>query len=210
MSNDFYNHSGSPAQGSPGSSQVMRDEFATIQVGFDKMPGLSGNAGKRVQVNGTGTGLAVGTASEMRFAAVDQVISASTSFSNDEALGGFEIIAGGLYRVDGLLVFEATSETPDLKMQFVAPDTLQVHEVKILFNDANNTNNPETVLSEEGVSSERLGLSTTEPNILWLNGLIQGNASLDTTWRLQWAQFQSHASDVTRKAGSHIELTRLA
>jgi hypothetical protein len=55
--NDFYNGTGAPATGSPGSSATMRAEFATIAAGFDKLPALVGNANKLVVVNSGGSAL---------------------------------------------------------------------------------------------------------------------------------------------------------
>ncbi len=57
MSNDFYNASGSPATGSPGSSSTMRAEFGAIKDAFDKLPALGGNANRLVVVNSVGSAL---------------------------------------------------------------------------------------------------------------------------------------------------------
>lgn len=59
--NDFYNHSGVPATGSPGSSAQMRAEFASIAAGFDKLPAFTGNANKAVIINSGATGMTVTT-----------------------------------------------------------------------------------------------------------------------------------------------------
>lgn len=59
MANDYYQDSGSPGTGAAGASSPMRAEFAAIEAGFDKLPALTGNAGKAVVVNGTGTGMTV-------------------------------------------------------------------------------------------------------------------------------------------------------
>jgi uncharacterized protein (DUF2141 family) len=57
MSNEFYTPSGSPASQSSGSSAVMRAEFSAIQLGFDKLPTLTGNGSEVVVVNSGGTAL---------------------------------------------------------------------------------------------------------------------------------------------------------
>lgn len=59
MANDFYTHSTYPATGSQGSSSLARAEFDAVSAGFDKMPALSGNAGKFVVVNTGASGLTV-------------------------------------------------------------------------------------------------------------------------------------------------------
>ena len=61
MSNDYYQDSGSPGTGAAGSSSTMRAEFATIELGFDKLSVLTGNASKAVVINGTGTAQTVTT-----------------------------------------------------------------------------------------------------------------------------------------------------
>jgi hypothetical protein len=57
MSNDFYNASGSPATGSPGSSATMRAEFGAIKDAFDKLPSMAGNANRLLIVNSSATAL---------------------------------------------------------------------------------------------------------------------------------------------------------
>ena len=55
--NEYYDHTTFPAAGSSGSSSAMRAELDAIEDGFDKLPTMTGNAGKVVVVNGSGTGL---------------------------------------------------------------------------------------------------------------------------------------------------------
>lgn len=55
--NDYYTHGSYPAPGSSGSSAGMRAELDQITAGFDKLPGLTGNANKLLVVNGSGTGI---------------------------------------------------------------------------------------------------------------------------------------------------------
>lgn len=57
MSNDFYNVSGAPSQGSFGSSATIRAEFAALQAGFDKLPVLAANNSKLLRVNSSASGL---------------------------------------------------------------------------------------------------------------------------------------------------------
>ncbi len=69
MAGEFYDHTTYPATGASGSSSAMRAELESIQTGFDKLAGLSGNGGKIIAVNAgatayealttTGTGSAV-------------------------------------------------------------------------------------------------------------------------------------------------------
>ena len=40
MANDFYQHSGHPGTRAPRSSALLRAEFAAIEDGFDKLPGV--------------------------------------------------------------------------------------------------------------------------------------------------------------------------
>ena len=57
QANDFYNHGSFPAPGAPATSAGMRAELDLITAGFDKLPGLSGNANKLLIVNGSGTAI---------------------------------------------------------------------------------------------------------------------------------------------------------
>jgi len=57
MANEFYTHSGYPSTGSAGSSSALRAELDALQAAFDKLPGMSANAGRFVAVNSGGTAL---------------------------------------------------------------------------------------------------------------------------------------------------------
>jgi hypothetical protein len=62
MANNYYNHTTYPIAGSQGSSALLRGELDAIMAGFDKMPVLTGNGGKFVTINATGTGMVVSSA----------------------------------------------------------------------------------------------------------------------------------------------------
>jgi hypothetical protein len=57
MANEYFQPGSVPAPNAPGSSAVMRQEFASISQGFDKLPILAGHANELVTVNATGTAL---------------------------------------------------------------------------------------------------------------------------------------------------------
>ena len=55
--NEYFQTGAVPAPSSPGASSVMRQEFANIAAGFDKLPVLAGHAGEIVFVDATGSRL---------------------------------------------------------------------------------------------------------------------------------------------------------
>lgn len=57
MSNEWYNSAGVPQTGASGASLDIRAELALIAAAFDKMPALSTNGSKILQVNSGGTAL---------------------------------------------------------------------------------------------------------------------------------------------------------
>ncbi len=57
MANNFYTQSGVPVSNAAGNSVDIRNEFLTIQQGFDKMPVLTGNGLNPVRVNASGAAL---------------------------------------------------------------------------------------------------------------------------------------------------------
>lgn len=65
MSNDYYNPSGAPGNHSPGSSNVVRNEYVSIGQGFDKMAPLSGNGNKLIAVNSAGNAQEAKSVSEV-------------------------------------------------------------------------------------------------------------------------------------------------
>lgn len=60
MSNEYFQPGSVPAPNAPGSSAVMRNEFASIAAGFDKLPPLAGNGGDLIAVDPAGTRLISG------------------------------------------------------------------------------------------------------------------------------------------------------
>jgi len=52
---DFFTVAAVPGTGTPGSSSVMRTEFAAVEAGFAKVAAYTGNAGKLVAINAGGT-----------------------------------------------------------------------------------------------------------------------------------------------------------
>lgn len=60
MSNEYFQPGSVPAPNAPGSSAVIRNEFASIAAGFDKLPPLAGNGGDLVAVDPAGTRLISG------------------------------------------------------------------------------------------------------------------------------------------------------
>lgn len=55
--NEYFQVGAVPAPSSPGASSVMRQEFANIAAGFDKLPVMAGHGGALVTINSTGTGM---------------------------------------------------------------------------------------------------------------------------------------------------------
>lgn len=55
--NEYYDSSGSPATSSSGSSAVVRAEFDAIEVGFNKLPTLSGKSNQVVHINSSGAAM---------------------------------------------------------------------------------------------------------------------------------------------------------
>lgn len=61
MATDYYSKSGSPSTSSLAQSSTMRAEFALVESGFAKLPGLTGNGLKVVRVNSGGSALEAAT-----------------------------------------------------------------------------------------------------------------------------------------------------
>jgi hypothetical protein len=73
MANEYFQPGSVPAPNSPGSSAVMRQEFASIAGGFDKLPILAGHANEVVAVDPTGTKLITSNANIGDFVTLDGV-----------------------------------------------------------------------------------------------------------------------------------------
>jgi hypothetical protein len=77
----FYDHTTYPSTGAPGSSAALRAELDAIEAGFNKLPTMTGNAGKLIKVSEAGTDL-----------------EASSVFSDDDTNG---TVSGDLFVTGG-------------------------------------------------------------------------------------------------------------
>lgn len=102
MSNDYYNPSGWPATSSSGASANARSELAEIAAGFDRLPGLTGNANKIIGVNSSADGL---EAKSVTFAA------AFSTVGNYAVTLTFTGVTGVTFPTSGTLATLAGSET---------------------------------------------------------------------------------------------------
>ena len=102
MSNDYYNQTGWPATSSSGASANARSELASIEDGFDKFPGLTGNANKIIGVNGSADGL---EAKSVTFAA------AFSTVGNYAVTLTFTGVTGVTFPTSGTLATRAGTET---------------------------------------------------------------------------------------------------
>ena len=57
MANDFFTAAAVPSTGASLASATIRNEFAAIEDGFDKLPTMTGNGSELVAVNSSGTAL---------------------------------------------------------------------------------------------------------------------------------------------------------
>lgn len=102
MSNDYYNQTGWPATSSSGASANARSELASIEDGFDKLPGLTGNANKIIGVNSSADGL---EAKSITFAA------AFSTVGNYAVTLTFTGVTGVTFPTSGTLATRAGTET---------------------------------------------------------------------------------------------------
>jgi hypothetical protein len=78
---EYYNTTGIPSTSSPAASASIRTEFATIAVAFNKLPVLSGNAGKLIVVNASGNGMETLTTAGFADLLTNQTITGIKTFS---------------------------------------------------------------------------------------------------------------------------------
>ncbi len=145
MSNSFYNVSGTPSQGSAGSSAAIRAEFAQIAAGFDKFPTLGGGtAGQLLLVNAGGT--AITTTSVL-------------------SISGTTVTAGGNLTVNGNTVLgDAGTDTLTIAPNAVTWSNNPTHSGNHTFS-GNLTVNGNAVLGDAGADT-----LTIAPNAVTWSG----------------------------------------
>lgn len=97
MANEYFNPGSAPANSAPGSSAVMRAQFASIAAAFDKLPVMAGSADEFVIVNPTGTGMIASGFSPVDIVSLDavQTIINKTINWNDNDISTIPLAGGG-------------------------------------------------------------------------------------------------------------------
>lgn len=103
MSNEFFVHTGYPAQSADGDSVDFRAELLAIQAGFDKLPALATNAGKLIVVNPSADGLIVMGNGQANVGLSSWAPTITCSTPGDLAVTYSEQV-GQQYRVGGMIV----------------------------------------------------------------------------------------------------------
>jgi hypothetical protein len=106
MANEYYNPSGVPGENAALSSSEIRAEFDQISQALDKLPSMSGNAGKVTVIDPTGTRLVAEDDTLLRATNVnkgaDIVIAASGTVTIPAIGSYFNVVSAGGFNVTGL------------------------------------------------------------------------------------------------------------
>lgn len=95
MANEYYDHTTYPATGSPRSSAGLRGELDAIEVGFNKLPTLSGNGSRIVRVNAAANALEAMTGGAVDWFLGANIASAAT-INLTTATGNGVHVTGGV------------------------------------------------------------------------------------------------------------------
>ena len=134
----------------------------------------------------------------------------TTTVADDPHLAGWTVKAAEYYMVEGFLVLDSSSATPDFDFLFDSNQTLVIDNLAC------------TYVDEGGASAVGIGtnsITSTEITVpigasdavyVFIKGIFLGHATLDATVDFQWAQNVSNATDVTLNAGSWIKFTKIS
>lgn len=157
---EYYNHATFPSQGAALSSSAMRAELELVEAGFGKLPDLSGNGSKLVQINSGGTGMEATAAPTLGTPASGTLTNCS----------GLPISTGLTGAGTGVLTFLATPSSANLRTCI----TDETGSGALMFGTAPTMSDP-TITG--GVVQAGYAVSGTTPAISASNGEIQ-------TWSL--------------------------
>lgn len=190
MANEYFAKTGTPVTSSSGSSSLMRAEFAALEAGFDKLPALTGNAGKFVQINALETGMeatstpALGTPASGNATNLTNTIAPQTHAATGKTtpVDADELPLSDSAATFGLKKLTWANVKATLKSYF---DTLYPATATAVTLDGSQTLTNKTLTAptmtgavlNDGYTEEVFAVSTTTPALSPTNGSIQ-------TWTL--------------------------
>jgi hypothetical protein len=137
----------------------------------------------------------------------DEAVTSSTTLQDDNYLTGFSITAGEVYKIEGCLFMDSPGNA-DFKMDLAFTNTPIEY---ILGCTATNQSGSHTGdLTDAALANIFIGTSSSAMTALNLYGYISANASTGGTFKLQWAQNTSFASNTTVHAGSWMTITQIS
>lgn len=182
FANDFYNHGGFPATGSPATSAAMRAELDAIDAGFDKLPTITGNASKALVINGGATAITVttGTMSLAGNFSITGAFATTGAFGTTFVQGATTSLT--LPVVNGTLATLAGTETLTNKTINLTSNTLTGTTAQ--FNTALSDNDFATLAGSESLSNKTIAspvLSGTTTGTYTLGGTPTVSVNLPIT-----------------------------
>lgn len=143
----------------------------------------------------------------------DEVRNNTTTFSADTHLTGMNLIAGGVYELDGQLFYDIpTAASGDIKLSlsFSSAPTAARAGIYMAGAVGNLIDGwyQDDITDQTATHAYIQGPSAQDQGHALLRGVVVANAA--TTMELQWAQRSAVALDFTIRAHSYIRLRRVA
>ena len=167
MANDFFTAAAVPSTGASLASATIRNEFAAIEDGFDKLPTMTGNGSELVAVNSSGTALEAVTTGTgiLSFLATPSSANLRTAVTDETGTGALVFATSPTLVTPVLGVATATSVN---KVAITAPATsatLTIADGKTLTNS-----NTLTLTATDG-STLAIGAGGTLATAAYLTGV---------------------------------------
>lgn len=145
---------------------------------------------------------------EAKYKDGDETVNGSATLQDDDDLTGFTLETGEYYEIEAVLFLTQANATPDIKLTLTFTNAPAIYAAAC---DAVHDGAALDATSGSDDPATAIALDTsTGSYVLRFRAVVVANGTTGGTFKLQWAQNSSHASNTVLKQGSYMKAVKLS